>query len=130
VIYADWCGWCKKMKKQTLSHPQLARYINQNFYPVYFNGETSKDITIDGTTFSRKKQRRGTPHKLTSILTGNRTSYPSVAFLDEGNNLLRSVAGFLKPKAMEQVVRYFASEAYKEQSFKQYRENFTHTLVE
>ena len=36
-FYADWCGPCKLMDKQTYSHPIISKYINENFYAVKFN---------------------------------------------------------------------------------------------
>ena len=30
-VYTDWCGWCKKMDKETFNHPVIAKYINENY---------------------------------------------------------------------------------------------------
>ena len=35
-VYTDWCGWCKHMMKTTYSNPNIAGYVNQFFYPIYF----------------------------------------------------------------------------------------------
>src|SRR6056297_1859404 len=53
-VYTDWCGWCKKMKKQTFNNPEIAQYINENYYPVRFNAETNKKVQFKGRTFAKK----------------------------------------------------------------------------
>lgn len=38
-VYTDWCGWCKKMDKETFTDPKVIEYINTNFYAVKMNAE-------------------------------------------------------------------------------------------
>jgi uncharacterized protein YyaL (SSP411 family) len=33
-VYTDWCGWCKKMDKDTFQNPEVAAYMQANFYMV------------------------------------------------------------------------------------------------
>ena len=39
-MYTDWCGWCKRMDKNTFEHPVIAAYMNENFYAIKFNAES------------------------------------------------------------------------------------------
>lgn len=41
-VYTDWCGWCKKMDKETFTDPAVIAHINKNFYAVKMNAEDSK----------------------------------------------------------------------------------------
>lgn len=43
-FYTDWCGWCKQMMRTTYANPDIAQYLNTNFYPVKFNAETRETI--------------------------------------------------------------------------------------
>ena len=36
-VYTDWCGWCKVMDKNTFSEPNVAKILNENFYPLHFD---------------------------------------------------------------------------------------------
>ncbi len=31
-VYTDWCGWCKKMDKDTFQNGEVAAYMEKNFY--------------------------------------------------------------------------------------------------
>ena len=33
-LYTKWCGWCKKMDKDTFQNPEVAAYMSSNFYMV------------------------------------------------------------------------------------------------
>jgi len=129
-VYTDWCGWCKKMKKQTFNHPQIAQYINENFYAVRFDAESSKKVRFKGKTFTRKNKSGRKPHELAAALLQGRMSYPSVAYLDEKNNLITAVPGYYSPKDIEPILKFFVSEAYKRESFKDFKKDFQHSLIE
>ncbi|MCP4522175.1 MAG: DUF255 domain-containing protein, partial [Cytophagales bacterium] len=53
-VYTDWCHWCKKMDKTTFNHPEIAKYINKNFYAVKINAESKKSITFNNKTYLTK----------------------------------------------------------------------------
>jgi len=50
-VYTDWCGWCKVMDKNTFSEANVAKILNEEFYPVKFNAEQRENIIFNGTTF-------------------------------------------------------------------------------
>jgi len=128
-VYTDWCGWCKKMKKQTFNHPKIAQYINKEFYPVRFDAESKKEVRYKGKSYTRKGSGRQ-PHELAAALLQGRMSYPSVAYLDGQNRLITAVPGFYSPEDYEPILKYFANEAYKNQSFKAWKKDFEPTLTD
>ena len=42
VFGAEWCGYCTKLNDDTLSHPQVSRYINEGFVPVHLDLDEQK----------------------------------------------------------------------------------------
>ncbi|MBS3770802.1 MAG: DUF255 domain-containing protein [Bacteroidales bacterium] len=129
-VYTDWCGWCKKMKKQTFNNPEIAQYINENYYPVRFNAETNKKVQFKGRIFAKKEEGDRKPHDLAIALLNGKMSYPSVAYLDGNNQLITAVPGFYGPKEYEPILKYFAQDIYKNKSYKDYKKQFENTLVE
>jgi thioredoxin-like negative regulator of GroEL len=39
VFGADWCTWCKKLEKTTLTDRELVAYINANFVPIHIDAD-------------------------------------------------------------------------------------------
>ena len=62
-VYTDWCGWCKKMDKETFSHPIVAEYLNKHYYPVKFNAESFDSIVFEGHTFINEKKGARSTHQ-------------------------------------------------------------------
>lgn len=44
VFGAPWCGYCKKLDKDVLSDPAMAKYINTEFVPVHLDYQRDKKI--------------------------------------------------------------------------------------
>lgn len=42
VFGADWCHFCTKLEKESLEHPQIARYVNETFIPVHLDFDEAK----------------------------------------------------------------------------------------
>ncbi len=43
-FYTDWCGYCRKLEKNTFVDKKIAAYVNQNFIPVRINSEKRPKI--------------------------------------------------------------------------------------
>jgi thioredoxin-related protein len=123
-VYTDWCTWCKEMDKKTFSHPEIANYLNENFYPVKFNAESTTPITFQGKVFENRNQGRRSPHDLAAALLQGKMSYPSVAYLDENNQLLTAVPGYYSPVQMEPILTFFGNNHYKTTSWEAFSQSF------
>jgi thioredoxin-related protein len=52
-VYTDWCGWCKKMDKETFTDPKVVDHLKQNFYAVKLNAEnTNRKFDFMGKTYT------------------------------------------------------------------------------
>jgi len=129
-IYTDWCGWCKHMMKTTYSNPNIATYINSNFYAVKFDAETKDTIEYMGKIYSSTSPQPKTPHQLALKFLGNSLSYPSTIF--SGNNLEFNLLtqGFLDEKKIEPLLVYMVENAYRTTVYDDFSERFTKTFYD
>jgi thioredoxin-related protein len=123
-VYTDWCGWCKKMDKETFMNPQLAEYINENFYPVKLNAEQKEAITFKGQEFvNPNPDRNRSPHQLAIAILKQEMSYPSYVILDEKSDWLFKIRGYKSSDDLLPVLKYFGSNQYKVMSWTEFNES-------
>lgn len=121
-VYTDWCGWCKKMDQTTFKSPEVVAYMNANYYAVKLNAEMNDTIDFAGYTFINEggqNGRKGT-HQLAAALLQGKLSYPSYVFMDENDQLITPISGYMEADDFLPVLMYFGSDSYLEQSFKDY----------
>ncbi len=119
-VYTDWCGWCKKMDKDTFQKPEVAKYMQDNFYMVKLDAEGKDPIEFKGNTFKYVPSGRRGYHEFAAALLQGKMSYPTVVFLDEKLNMLSPVPGYQKAKPFLEIARYFGDDIYKTKDWQAY----------
>lgn len=127
-VYTDWCGFCKKMDKETYENGIIAKYINTHFYAIKLNGEGKEDIKYKGHTFKFKKQGRTQYHELAVAFLDGKLSYPSTIFLTKNEELLQVIPGYLPKEHFEKVLAFFNTEAYNDTSWEEFEKKFKSKL--
>ena len=113
-IYTDWCGWCKKMDKDTYADTAIARYINDNFYAVKFNAEQRGPVMYNGKQYNFVSQgARGYHEFAAAMFNGQSMGYPATGFFGQDSNFLILISGYQGPLDMEALLHYFTEEIYK-----------------
>ena len=121
-VYTDWCGWCKKMDKDTFQNEEVATYMNANFYMVKLDGEGKEEIVYKGKTFKFVPSGRKGYHEFAAALMNGKLSYPTTVFLDEKLNMLSPVPGYQKPGPFLNIAKFFGDNIYLEKDWKTYSE--------
>jgi thioredoxin-related protein len=124
--YTDWCGWCKKMDRETFTNSVISDILNNKFYPVKFNAEGKESITFFGQTF-KNDGKSGNAHQLAVALLRGQLSYPTVVFIfpqKDGKIQAQPVPGFREAKDMEALLSFFADKAYTTQNFEEFQKSF------
>lgn len=127
-IYTDWCGYCKKMDKETYSNDVIIKYINDNFYAIKFDGEGKDDITYKGYTFKLKGEGRSKYHELSAALMNGKLSYPSTVFMNEKEQVLQTVPGYLTKERFEKILAFFNTKAYENTDWAKFEKEFKSSL--
>jgi len=123
-VYTDWCGWCKVMDKNTFNDPQVAKVLNEKFYPVKFNAEQREDIDFAGHTFKFIENGRSGYHELAASLLNNQLSYPTVVFLTEDFKIIQPLPGYRKADEFHKIVKYIGEDKYKDESFEDFQKTY------
>lgn len=101
-VYTDWCGWCKRMDRDTFSDSTVAAYLNSRYIACKMNPEKKGKLTYDGKeyTFGEFGQALGV------------RGYPATAFFNEKGEVLTVVPGYMKPQEFLTVLKYFGDGHY------------------
>jgi thioredoxin-related protein len=83
VCGGPWCVYCKKLEKEVLGHPTIAKYINKTFIAVHLDSE--------------KDQRAVEVLEIKSL--------PTTVILSPEADLLGSVEGFVKVRDFATVLK-------------------------
>ena len=113
-VYTEWCGWCKEMDARTFSDPTIAAEVNARFYAVKLDAERAGQLRFRNETFSLEPGGRRATHALARELLGGRLGYPTVVFLDEGNEVIQAVPGFHDADEFLRIARYFGRDHYRD----------------
>lgn len=129
-FYTDWCGWCKRMMATTYASPNLAGYVNANFYPVKFDAEGKDTIEYLGKKYAPTSMNARTTHPLAAKLLGGQMMYPTTLFINNfdkeknefGFNMLAQ--GYLETAKMEPILVFTLENVFRNCSYDNYKVQF------
>lgn len=129
-VYTDWCGWCKRMDQTTFSNPEIAKYINQNYWAVKFDAEGNDTVTYQGQTYTNRppvptggRMRKNT-HPLAAKILNGRMSYPSLVYMDDSSNVIAPIGGYRDAKGIQPFLVYFVENLHKYADLQTFTEDF------
>ena len=123
-IYTDWCGWCKKMDRDTYSDERIVKIINENFYAIKFNAEQREPITFDDHVFEYQSVGRRGVHELAAALTQNKLSYPTTVFMDEQIRIIQPLPGYLNANKMLPILEFIGLDHFKSTSWAEFQKSY------
>ncbi len=118
-FYTDWCGYCKKMDRETFADPTVAKILNKYFYPVKFNAEGKKAVTWFGQTYN-PANGRNRAHDFAKGVQG----YPTVVLFKSDGTAFQSIPGYVPAKDFIVILWFFASGDYERYPYERYQKIF------
>lgn len=109
-VYTDWCGWCKKMDKDTYSDAAVADYLSKEYVAIKLNAESSNALEYQGKKYTEQEL---------SAAFGI-TGYPSIIFLTDNGEPITVLPGYADAKQFKGVLSYIADDHYKTTKFQDY----------
>ncbi len=107
-ITASWCGWCKKMDKETFADPAVIEEMSRNFVAVKLWGDSNKMLDIDGYKITEKNLAKG---------EFKASGYPTFMFLTPKKAKLNigQNSGFRKADRLLAELSFVSSRSYEAQ---------------
>ncbi len=98
---ADWCKFCKKMKAETYTDPQVVAAVNAGFVPVMV--DTDKD------------QRRAQEFFVRGL--------PTIWFVEkDGTSRITALPGYVDAPTFLQILKYLSTRSFETMDFKTFVE--------
>lgn len=110
-FYTDWCGWCKKMDKETYSDKGIIKILNANFVVVKINPEKQGTVKLKSGEMSYRELANE---------VGVR-GYPATVFFTPDFKFIELVSGYFDPENMKTVLNFMEEQKYNSISFQDYR---------
>ncbi len=94
-ITASWCGWCKKMDKETFADTTIINMINDRYVPVKLWGDSDNLLDINGYKISEKD--------LVQTKFGA-TGYPTFVFMCSDSIGIAKMPGYRAPADFQKLL--------------------------
>ena len=92
--YTEWCGWCKRMDRDTYAKSEIAELINKDFVAIKFNPEVAASYTFEGKTYGG--------NQLAGVISDNQINgFPTTIFLQPKTIKKKVVVGYKNPEQMQ-----------------------------
>ena len=82
---ASWCGWCNKLKNETLKDSTVIRILNESFNAVAIDPDADTQVVYFDTTVSA----RDLCNDIYSV-----HAFPTIYFFDRAGTAISSTAGY------------------------------------
>lgn len=112
-VWAPWCGWCHKLKREVYPSDPVRPCLADRFVLTRLNRD-------DTETTHTYRGERFTSLRLAQTLHAD--GVPTIVLLAPGGDYLLHLSGFVEPEPLHAVLSYVASGAYRTVSFEAYRQ--------
>ncbi len=100
-FYADWCGYCKVMNKNTFRDSSVVSYLNENFISIRVNSD--------------RERKTAAAYKVTGL--------PVTWFIKANGDPIGNQPGYIPPETMLPILKYIQTESYNKMKFSEFQKN-------
>ncbi len=108
------------MQRGSFTDESISSYIDSTYRLVSFNAEIKDTINFKNQVTVNAAQPQMPFHQLAVALCKNNFVLPTLALLDEENNLVDAIPFYLPPSALKNILHYYGDDIYKSKSWQEY----------
>ncbi len=112
-VYAEWCPYCERMHKNVYTDPEVAEAIEDYYYLVMINIESSDEVNYLGNEMSEREFSQQL----------NSESLPTTFFMNSSGELLGKQPGLLPADTFYNLLNFVGSDAYLSTTFEEYQQS-------
>jgi thioredoxin-related protein len=109
-FYTTWCGWCKRMDRNTFNDEEVKKVLNESYVPIRVNGQSGQKLSVDGKEISERE------------LTGQYgvRAYPITWFLKPSGERIAPRRGYAEPDEFLYILNWVKDDLYDKISFQEF----------
>jgi uncharacterized protein YyaL (SSP411 family) len=97
-VYTDWCGWCKRMDRDTYERPDVSELVGKDFVAIKFNPE------IEGVTYEFNGAKYS-GNQLAGVISDYKLNgYPTTIFIYPKSDKKMVVVGYKNAEQMKEIL--------------------------
>jgi len=109
-VYTDWCSWCKKMEGSTFKDQKVVDLLKKKYVSVKLNAESKSQTKYQEQSYTEQQLSQAFGIK----------GYPATIFLDEKQNPITVVPGYIPAENFADILQYFGDDVYKSKTYEEY----------
>ena len=110
-FYTDWCGWCKRLDKDTYGNDKVAGYLKDKYVAIKVNAESGDTVRYKNKVYSQSQLAQ----------SFGVSGYPTIVFFDSNGDVINSLPGYLPPERFLPVIQFIGENQYKKMSWEEYQ---------
>jgi thioredoxin-related protein len=100
-VYTQWCGYCKMLEHNTLTHKAVLAELGKNFVSIKLDAESEEEVMWQGKKMSKRElaARWGVE------------GFPTMLFLNSKGEIIGSFPSYAEADLMINLLKYISSGA-------------------
>ena len=137
-IYTDWCGWCKKLDRETYADYGVRDILAESYISVKLKGDSGRKLKVrkqaaqyGGQTliqFVATDELLITEARLSLGILKVR-SYPTILFLSPDGKIITLLPGFHNAASFTNIINFIKADLYEVMTYKDYLESVAQAKV-
>lgn len=128
-VYTDWCGWCKKLERETYADYAVRSILKESYVSVKLKGDSGKKLRVKGQSaqYGTQTLLQFVSTDEPSISEQNLTrgvlriaGFPTILFLSPDGRMITKLPGFHDARSFVNIINFIKDDMYEVMSYNDY----------